>query len=65
MTIWQNLKEKAKSPVLWVSILAMIAFVAKRWCGYEIPGWDEFVDLFIALLAAFGIVNNPNSRNTI
>ena len=65
MTIWDNIKEKIKSPVLWASLAAMVAFVAKEWCGYEIPKIDVFVELLIALLAAFGIVNNPNSRNTL
>lgn len=65
MTIWQNIREKMRSPVLWTALAAMIFFVAKEWCGYEIAGWDHFVELLIALLAAIGIVNNPNSRNSI
>lgn len=65
MELWQNIKEKIKSPVLWASLAAMIFFVVKEWCGYEIPKFDYFIELLIALLAAFGIVNNPNSRNSL
>lgn len=65
MTIWQNIREKMKSPVLWVSLSAMIFFICKEWIGLEIREWDTFVELLIALLTAFGIINNPNSRNSI
>ena len=59
------MKERLKSPVLWGALAAMIFFVVKEWCGYEIPGWDRFVDLAITLAVAFGIVNNPTSRKTL
>lgn len=65
MSIWENIREKMRSPVLWTSLAAMVFFVCKEWCGLEIKGWDTFIELLIALLAAFGIVNNPNSRNTL
>lgn len=59
-----NILEKLKSPVVWSTLAALIFFIAKEWLGYEIPGWDRFIELLLALLVAFGIVNNPNSRNT-
>jgi hypothetical protein len=52
-----------KSPVAWGAIAALIFFVVKTWFGFEIPGWDEFVTLFIAAGLAFGIFNNPESKS--
>lgn len=63
MTLWEKIKNRLHSWALWVSLLALIAFVAKTWIGWEIPGWDEFVTLLMALLAAFGVVNNPDNRD--
>ena len=56
------MKERLKSPVLWTAIAALIAFVAKKWCGFEIPGWDTFVDLALAVAVGFGVLNNPNDH---
>ena len=60
----QNIIEKMKSPVLWSSLLALIYFVTKEWFHFDIPAWSQFVEIFLAVLMAFGITNNPNSRNT-
>ena len=54
--------KRFKSPVLWLSIAALIAFVAKNWLGFEIPEWNTFVELLLAVLVAFGVVNNPDDR---
>lgn len=56
------MKERFKSPVLWVSVMALIAFVTKHWCGWEIPKLDEFTELLLAVLAGFGIINNPTDK---
>lgn len=56
------MKERFKSPVLWVSVIALIAFVTKHWCGWEIPQLDEFTELLLAVLAGFGIINNPTDK---
>ena len=57
------MKERFKSPVLWIGIISLIAFVAKNWIGIEIPGIDEFTDLLLTVLIAFGVVNNPTERD--
>lgn len=57
------MKERFKSPVLWTALIALIAFIAKNWCGFEIPGIDEFTELLLAVLIAFGVCNNPTDRN--
>ncbi len=54
--------ERLKSPVLWLSCLALLAFVTKTWFGFEIPQFDTFAELFLAVLVAFGVVNNPTDK---
>ena len=54
--------ERLKSPVLWVSCLALLAFVAKTWFGFEIPQFDTFTELFLTVLVAFGVINNPTDQ---
>jgi len=51
-----------KSPVAWSAIAALLFFVVKTWLGFEIPGWDQFVTLVIAVGVAFGIFNNPTDK---
>lgn len=59
------IKEKMKSWPMWAAILSLIFFITKEWVGIEIPEWDMFVNILLNLLIAFGIVNNPNSRDTL
>lgn len=56
------MKERLASPVLWLAVAALFTFVMKNWVGWEIPEFDEFVDLLLAVLIAFGVVNNPTDR---
>lgn len=56
------MKERLKSPVLWIAMAALIAFITKEWIGWEIPKLDEFVELLLAALTAFGVVNNPTDK---
>ena len=60
--MWNKIKNKLKSPVVWAAAIALLTFVLNTWCGVEIPGWDEFVGLLMAALVAFGIVNNPDNH---
>lgn len=52
-----------KSPVVWTTGAALIAFILKEWLGFEIPGWDKFIELLLAFFIAFGIVNNPTDKS--
>lgn len=56
------MKERFKSPVLWTALIALVVFIAKTWCKVEIEGVDEFTELLLAVLIAFGVVNNPTDR---
>ena len=54
--------ERLKSPVLWLAIAALVTFITKEWFGFEIPKFDEFIELLLAVLIAFGVVNNPTDK---
>ena len=54
--------QRLKSPVLWLAAAALIAFITKEWLGFEIPKFDEFIELLLAVLIAFGVVNNPTDK---
>lgn len=60
--MWKNILERFKSPVVLTTLAALIAFVAKDWLGFEIPSWDKFVELLMAFMLAFGLLNNPENR---
>lgn len=57
------MKERIKSPVLWISMAALFTFIMKNWVGFEVPHFDEFTELLLAVLVAFGVVNNPTDRS--
>ena len=59
------MQNRLKSPVLWTAILALFYFVMKNWIGFEIPMWQEFVDLVMAVAIGLGVVNNPTNKNNI
>ena len=57
-----------RSPVVWSSILAVIMTtfsVFGIWdkIGITAAGFNEIAGAVGALLAAFGIINNPTSKN--
>ncbi len=54
--------ERLKSPVLWIACLALFAFVTKTWMGWDIPQFDTFAELLLAVLVGFGVINNPTDK---
>jgi uncharacterized membrane protein len=53
-----------KSKAAWVAIFALIGFLLGNWglfdkIGMTSDGWQTFVELLLAALAAFGVFNNP------
>lgn len=58
----KELLKRLSSPVTIPAVLALIYFVVKTWIGFEIPEWDKFVTLTLAVLVAFGVVNDPSQR---
>lgn len=59
-------QERWKSWALWTSIAALIVFCVKEFGGLDISGTvDKFLDVLLPVLVAFGVVNNPTSKNTL
>jgi uncharacterized membrane protein len=56
-------QNRFKSPVVWASCAALLAMVLKSWFGWEIPNWDAIVTATIAVLAGFGVLNNPEKKD--
>lgn len=62
MTVWEKIKNRMHSWAAWAALLALVALVCKEWFGISIPGWDRIVEAAMTVLAAFGIINNPDNR---
>lgn len=54
-----------RSKALWLSVAALIGFVAKNYLGYEIPQYDQLVDLVLTVLIGFGIINSPTNQGKL
>lgn len=60
------MKEKMRSWALWVSMAALVVFCAKEFVGVDISETvDGLLDVLLPVLVGFGIINNPNSRNSL
>ena len=64
-----NMEEKQnrwKSWALWTSIAALVVFCVKQFAGLDIGETvDGLLDVLLPVLVAFGVVNNPTSKNTL
>ena len=55
-----------KSWALWTSIAALIVFCVKEFAGIDISETvNQFLNLLLPVLVAFGVINNPTSKNTL
>ena len=63
MKVFKEIVARLQSPVAIPAVLALVYFILTSWAGYQIPGWGKFVDLFLGLLLAFGVVNNPAKKD--
>ena len=60
------IKEKLRSWALWVSMAALVVFCVKAFCGVDIAASvNGLLNVLCPVLVGFGIVNNPNSRNSL
>ena len=58
-----QIKEKMKSWALWLALAALIAFLVKTFCNVDISEWlNDFLNILLPVLVAFGVVNNPDVR---
>lgn len=55
-----------KSPVLWTSVAALVVYVLKTFVRMDLSREiNGLVDVLLPVLAAFGIINNPTSKNSM
>lgn len=59
-------QDRWKSWALWTSIAALVVFCVKEFAGLDISSTvNNFLDVLLPVLVAFGVVNNPTSKNTL
>ena len=55
--------KRFKSWAVWVSLAALIVFIAKEFVGVDISETvDGLLNVLLPVLVAFGIVNNPTDQ---
>lgn len=55
-----------QSWALWLSIAALIAYIAKTVVKVDIVEWlDGLMNVLLPVLVGFGVVNNPNARGRL
>jgi len=60
------MQNRFKSWALWTSLAALIAFCVKEFAGVDITEpLNNFLDLALPVLVAFGIINNPTDKTNI
>lgn len=58
-----TIQPRWKSWALWLSIAALAAFLVKEFAGIDIADkLDEFLNILLPVLVAFGVVNNPTDK---
>jgi uncharacterized membrane protein len=59
-------QNRLKSWALWTSVAALVVFCVKQFAGLDISETvNGLLDVLLPVLVAFGIVNNPTSKNTL
>ena len=55
-----------KSWALWTSLAALAVFCVKEFAGIDLSETvDGFLNVLLPVLVAFGVVNDPTSRNAL
>ena len=65
----QASQSRWRSKTAWVAVFAILGFVLGNWglfdkIGLTNESWQQLVELVLASLAAFGVFNNPTSKET-
>lgn len=61
-----NIKEKLKSWPMWLAVGALVVFLVKTFTGVDISDTvDGLLNILLPVLVGFGIINNPNSRDSV
>lgn len=54
------MKRKLKNYGLWLSVASLFYLVAKRKFNMELGEYNTYVDAFLGILVALGIISNPS-----
>lgn len=55
-----------KSWALWMSIAALVAYIAKTVANIDIAAWlDGLMNVLLPVMIGFGVVNNPNKKGRV
>jgi len=62
-----TMQERWKSPVLWTSIFALVAFILGNYGLYDAIGmtsetFQSLVNLILSAMVAFGVIQNPTNK---
>ncbi len=55
-------QNRFKSKVAWVSLISLVLFILKNYYNIEIANIDKLIELVLVTLTAFGVFNNPESK---
>lgn len=59
-------RNRLKSPALWTSLAALIAFCVKEFAGIDMDDKiNGLLNVLLPVLIAFGVVNDPTSPDTL
>lgn len=60
-------QNKLKSPILRAGLVAIVLIILRRHFDYEVPNEvaDLIIEIFLYLLSAFAMFNNPNNPNKL
>lgn len=65
--MWLEIKSRLRSPVVWVSFVAVLvlfmnAYNLWRFIGMDVNQFKEIIDALMTALIAFGVLNNPTEK---
>jgi uncharacterized membrane protein len=59
------MQNRFKSWVLWAGVASFIIFVLKTYFGIVIPQVDVLVNMILSILVLFGVINNPENKDSL
>ena len=60
----ENVKEKLKSKVVWLTAIPLFANLVGMFFPAYVDQFSQFTTTIVTLLALFRILNNPNSSDS-
>lgn len=57
------MQSRWRSKTAWMALIALVLFIVKTYTNIEIPEVDKLVELILITATAFGVFNNPTSKD--